>query len=128
MAAAGAGPCPISYKNISTESLTDALRFCLREDASAAAKGIAEQMKGESGVRRAVASFHANLPLETMRCNMMPDQPATWSLKKDGRYIRLSKEAAGILLREGQVAWNDLKRYAIFSVHLPMGFAVTYEI
>lgn len=113
VAAAGAGPSPIHHKNLNAGNLTEALRLCLREETSVAARGIAERMNSESGVRRAVASFHANLPLATMRCQIFPNQPATWVLKKGNKEIRLSKKAAGVLVAESRLNWKDLKRYGL---------------
>jgi hypothetical protein len=111
IAAAGAGPVPIPHKKLDAEKLTEAIRFCLSGEAFSAASRIAEQMRSESGVQRAVASFHANLPLGTMRCDILPERPAAWVLKKRRRAVKLSKEAAGTLIKEGRVAWKDLKRY-----------------
>ncbi|KAF4964451.1 hypothetical protein FSARC_7637 [Fusarium sarcochroum] len=111
VAAAGAVPTPIPYRELDVDKLTQALRFCLTKEASSAARGIAERMSSESGVQRAVAGFHANLPLTTMRCDILSDRPATWLLKKKGHDIKLSKEASGILIREGHLVWKDLKRY-----------------
>jgi hypothetical protein len=51
------------------------------------------KMKAESGVRRAVASSHVNLPLTSMRRDIMPDRPATWLLKKKGNQLKLPKQA-----------------------------------
>lgn len=110
VAAAGAGPAPIPYKQLTTANLTHALLFCQRDEINFAAKKIAEKMRSESGVRRAVTSFHANLPLTGMRCDIISDRPAAWLFKKKDRHLKLSKEAAGMLVKEGRVAWKNLKR------------------
>jgi hypothetical protein len=110
VAAAGAGPSPIPYRKLNVENLADALRVCLSNDARIAAQSIADRMRSESGVRRAVASFHANLPLTTMRCDILPSQPAVWLLKKGNNMIKLSKEAAGILVAQSHITWKDVKR------------------
>ena len=110
--AAGAGPAPIPFAKLNADNLGDAIRFCLAEEASLSAAKISEQMKTESGVHRAVANFHANLPLGTMRCDVMPDRPAAWSFKRKGKKIRLSKDAAGLLVKAGRIRWKDVKRYA----------------
>lgn len=111
VAAAGAGPKPIPQKQLNSTNLAEAIRFCLSPEASEAAMGLADQMASESGVRRAVASFHANLPLDTMRCDISPNRPACWTLKKGGRTMKLSKAAAGIIVDNSKVEWSDLKRY-----------------
>lgn len=110
IAAAGAGPASIPYKKLTVASLVEAIRFCLTDDASAAAARMAEQMRRESGVQRAVETFHANLPLSTMRCDIQSEQPAAWCVRKRGMNIKLSKQTAGLLVAEGRLEWKDLKR------------------
>lgn len=114
VAAARAGPAPIPQKQLNATNLAEAIRFCLGPEASNAAQRMATEMRTEAGVRRAVASFHANLPLENMRCDALPNVAAAWSLRgKGGKTIKLSKEAAGVIAAENKVKWNDLKRYVV---------------
>jgi hypothetical protein len=107
VAAAGAGPAPIPQKQLNATNLAEAIRFCLTSEASDAAQRMAAQMRSENGVARAVASFHANLPLDRMRCDVQPHLAAAWCLKSKTesghRQIKLSKEAAEILLAESRV-------------------------
>ena len=103
VAAAGAGPRPIPYKSLSTKVLADAIFFCLTPSAAAAAQGIAEKMKQESGIKTAVASFHANLPIENMKCDVFPRQPAAWVYKKSSKPIKLSKLAANLLIEQSVI-------------------------
>ena len=105
----GSGPAPIPFKQLNSQNLEVAIRFCLTEDASIAAQQIAGKMASESGVRRAVASFHANLPLNSMRCDILSNLPAVWLYERKGKSMRLSKMAAEMLVGEGKVAWNHLK-------------------
>lgn len=118
VAAAGAGPDPIPFAKLNMDNLIEAIKFCLTEEAWSAAGKISEHMKTESGVKRAVANFHANLPVDTMRCDVMPQRPAAWAYKKQGRNIKLSKDAAGLLVKDGRISWKDLKRF----VPLPFSF------
>ncbi|KAF4949920.1 hypothetical protein FSARC_13341 [Fusarium sarcochroum] len=109
--AGGAGPAPIPFKTLNSENLAEAIRFCLTPEASAAACEIAHKMSSEAGVRRAVASFHANLPLSDMRCDVLPNSAAVWSYKHKGEHIKLSKVAAEVLVENHRVSWKDLKPY-----------------
>ena len=112
VAAAGAGPAPIPQKQLNAANLADAIRFCVTPEATEAAQRMAAQMKTENGVAAAVASFHANLPLETMRCDVLPNRAAAWVVKKRGhKTVKVSKEAAEILTNNSKVVWGDLKRY-----------------
>ncbi|KAJ6442575.1 UDP-glucose,sterol transferase [Purpureocillium lavendulum] len=117
VASAGAGPPPIPARQLSVANLAAAIRFCLTPEAAAAAAELSAKMSVESGVRRAVATFHANLPLEKMRCDLLPNQPAAW-LCTAPRPLKLSKAAAEILTREGLVTWGSLKRYKSNPIHI----------
>ncbi|KPA38834.1 udp- transferase [Fusarium langsethiae] len=108
--AAGAGPMPIPQKILNSQNLSQAIRDCLTPGALAAARGMAEKMRQENGVRQAVNSFHANLPLDKMRCDIIPGLPAAWSYKTGSQHLKLSKAAAEILTDSGRVKWVDLKR------------------
>lgn len=108
--AAGAGPMPIPQKMLNSQNLSQAIQYCLTPSALAAARGMAEKMRQESGVNQAVNSFHANLPLDKIRCDIMPTLPAAWSYKMGSQHLKLSKEAAEILTVSRRVKWVDLKR------------------
>lgn len=109
--AGGAGPAPIPFKSLNSSNLAEAILFCLTPEASTAARQIADKMSREAGVRRAVASFHANLPLNNMRCDLLPNRSAAWLYEKKGKKIKLSKMAAEILVEGEKVSWNNLKAY-----------------
>lgn len=106
VASAGAGPKPIPQKTLSVQKLVDAIQFLLAPETKDAAKIIAAQMVDEEGVKAAVHSFHANLPFESLSCNIKRDLPATWVYKKTP--IRLSKLVAQVLIENGIISPNDL--------------------
>jgi hypothetical protein len=108
VAAAGAGPTPIPYKCLTSESLAEAIKVCLTPEAATAAIAISAKMKTESGVEAAVQSFHANLPQAEMRCDFFPEQTASWVYKKQ-KTIRMSKMAAGILMNGSKIARSELR-------------------
>ncbi|KAF4335669.1 sterol glucosyltransferase [Fusarium beomiforme] len=116
--AGGAGPTPIPFKSLNSQNLAEAIRFCLAPEASTAARKIADKMSSETGVRRAVASFHANLPLNDMRCEILPNLPAVWRYEKKGKQMKLSKMAAEILVEAEKFSWNNLKAYQSQPVHI----------
>ncbi|KAK8224342.1 hypothetical protein HDK77DRAFT_504114 [Phyllosticta capitalensis] len=97
VAAAGAGPRPIPHRHLDSQNLAEAIAFCLTPEAAIAAHGIAVKMRAENGVKNAVDSFHANLPLERAQCDLLPDRPAFWIYKKGKKPMRLSKLAAGLI-------------------------------
>ncbi|KAJ6567721.1 UDP-glucose,sterol transferase [Mycena vulgaris] len=109
VAAAGAGPKPIPHQALDARNLATAIAVCLTPEAAVAARTIASKMRSESGVQTAVASFHANLPLERLQCDVLPDRPAAWTVKRGKRKIRLSKLAAEVLVQNGDVERKALK-------------------
>ncbi|KAF4464905.1 sterol glucosyltransferase [Fusarium albosuccineum] len=82
VAASGAGPSPIPQKQLNVENLADAIQFCLTPEAATAAAELSLRMRRENGVVTAVRSFHANLPLENLRCDILRNQPAVWLYQK----------------------------------------------
>jgi hypothetical protein len=108
VAAAGAGPTPIPHKTLTAESLAAALRFCHQEATQSAAVEIAAKMHEEDGVQAAVMSFLSNLPADTMQCDFLRDQPASWLLKVNKKTMRVSRLAAEILVK---VEGIDLKNF-----------------
>lgn len=110
VATAGAGPDPIPANQLNSANLAEAIQFCLTAEAKSAAASLSIRMKSESGVRRAVATFHANLPLEKMRCDILPNLAAAWQHSKDGLVLKLSKAAAQALLNENHIGRRELTR------------------
>ncbi|KAJ6163999.1 Sterol 3-beta-glucosyltransferase [Penicillium chermesinum] len=110
---AGAGPDPIPHAELTAENLANAMQFCLTPEAAAAAQGIAAKMQHETGVATAVNSFHRNLPLDRMRCSIMPNQPAVWEYKKGKQSLTLSKVAVNILVENNKIEVSRLERHAI---------------
>ncbi|KAJ9662528.1 hypothetical protein H2201_006016 [Coniosporium apollinis] len=109
VAAAGAGPKPIPYKSLSSQNLAEAISFCLTPEAATAAEKISAKMRTESGVKAAVKSFHANLPLEKLQCDFLPAQPAAWTCKVGKKTVKMSKMAAWILSEHMKTDRKNLK-------------------
>jgi hypothetical protein len=111
VAAAGAGPSPIPHKELTVDALAEGIRYCLSDQATKAASIMAAKMNAEAGVRAAVSSFHRNLPLDRLQCDLYPGQPAVWTYSKKGRKMKLSKVAAQILVAEGIIDQKNLNMY-----------------
>lgn len=114
VATAGAGPSPIHHKSLNSQNLAEALTFCLLPTTLEAAQGISATMATEHGVEAAVHSFHANLPIDMLECDLLPDRPATWIYKRHS--IKLSKLAAQILLERGVIEPKDLRSYSSYPI------------
>lgn len=123
VASCGLGPKPIPYRSLDAERLAEAINFCLQPAAQSAAREVAERMSKENGIATAVASFHRNLPLDRMRCDLIPSEPAVWRYKKDNKSsLRLSKIAAGILVDHLRLKSTDLEQ----SVHSFLVFYIVH--
>jgi hypothetical protein len=53
-----------------------------------------------------VESFHRHLPLEVMQCDLIPGQPAVWTLKSGRKPVKISKLAAEVLVSQ----WSKLRK------------------
>ncbi|KAI0487705.1 sterol glucosyltransferase [Xylaria cf. heliscus] len=113
IAAAGAGPEPIPYKSLNHSDLAEALKFCLREEVATAARCIAMNMSREDGVKQAVNSFYANLPVQNLFCDLLGDLPAIWEYRRRGRRYKLSGVAAEVLTRYSQLDRRALKLHVV---------------
>ena len=111
IARAGAGPKPIRYASLDFQRLTAAIQFCLTPQATAAARNVALKMQSESGVAAAVESFHRHLPLDKMRCTLIPRQVAVWKYKKGKKSLELSKAAVQILIEHQKIDEKNLQLY-----------------
>lgn len=100
VAAAGAGPVPVPYSELTSRRLAEAISCALSEDVKNAASEISAKIRAESGVQSAVKHFHSNLPLASLRCELFPELPARWSYKAHHRSVLLSKRAECILARQ----------------------------
>jgi hypothetical protein len=106
IAKSGAGPEPLPPRKMAAAALAEAIQFLMREETSAAAKAIAKRMENEQGIRSAVESFHRHLPLEVMQCDLIPGQPAVWTLKSGRKPVKISKLAAEVLVSQ----WSKLRK------------------
>jgi hypothetical protein len=106
VANSGAGPEPLPPRKMTVAALAEAIQFLMREETSAAAKAVARRMENEQGIQAAVESFHRPLPIKTMQCDLIPDQPAVWTLKSGRKPVKISKLAAEVLISQ----WTKLRK------------------
>jgi hypothetical protein len=109
VAAAGAGPDPMPHKTLRVEQLVHAIQLCLTKDAIESAELISSTMTTETGVKAAVSSFHAHLPLAKLRCQIVRDRPASLKYKSWNREVNVSRLAASILISEGWAKEKDFE-------------------
>ncbi|KAI4869013.1 glycosyltransferase family 1 protein [Hypoxylon rubiginosum] len=108
---AGAGPMPVPYKKLNTESLVDGIRYCLTDEALEAAQKLAKSIELEGdGAKNAVRSFHRHLTTsgeDSMRCSILNDRVAVWRVKQTS--LKLSALAADIAVSRGLISWRRLR-------------------
>lgn len=119
VAKAGAGPRPIPHQELTVDLLAEALQYLVSQEAAIAAVGLASKMRSETGVQAAVRSFHKQLPLEHIQCQVIPTEPATWVYTKSKHPMRLSKVAAEILVSSAKVDVKELKMSVLCFVAPP---------
>jgi len=118
IAAAGAGASPIPFNSLTAQNLAAAIKFCLTPTAAQAAQGISEKMATEDGVKTAVASFHRHLPVLSIPCDILPDQPAVWTYKTPNGVVKLSKLAAELLIQTGRINTKKLGMNETKPIHI----------
>lgn len=109
IAAAGAGPQPLNHKSLNEENLAEAIRYCLTPEAVSAAAVISQKMKEENGVDTAAQSFNRHLPVDAMRCDLLPDEAAVWIYDKQNHHLKLSNKAAFFLTEHQKIDPKHLK-------------------
>ena len=108
-ARAGAGPYPVPYKDLNSDKLANSIKEALKPESLGRAAELAKKIRSEDGTEAGAQSFHRQLKLEAVRCNLYPQRPAVWRVKRTD--IRLSALAATVLGNEGLVNFSDLKLF-----------------
>lgn len=67
-------------------------------------------MNAENGVGTAAQSFSKNLPIQSLRCDIIPTELAVWRYEKtQKKSIQLSSKAVSILVAQKKINVKDLK-------------------
>ena len=104
---AGAGPTAIPQKTLTSENLSKAIKFCMQPDVVAKAEDCGLKVRQENGVKIGAASFHQKLPVDQMRCSLVPNKAAVWTVK--GSSTKLSTFAAAILVDQKILEYSELE-------------------
>lgn len=108
IARAGAGPKPITFKEMTADSLAESIKFALKPDVLEAAQKMAENIAKEDGATVATEIFLERLAGEgRMQCEICPDRLAHWKHKRTGHH--LSGFAAICLIDKGIIQPHDIK-------------------
>lgn len=103
---AGAGPKPVTYKNLTQENLAESISEALKPDIQISVKEMSAKIAGENGSEDAAASFNDSVNYDNMRCVLCPEQVAVWRVKK--KNISLCSMAAATLADNGLLTLQEL--------------------
>jgi hypothetical protein len=81
----------------------------LKPESLERAQEMARKISTEDGMGKGVKSFHQALDMAKMRCQIFPDKPAVWRVRRT--QIMLSALAAYALYDRKVLTWDDLKLY-----------------
>lgn len=104
---AGAGPDPIPSKDLTADVLSSAIKKALTPACAEKAKELSQRISQESGSESGAESFHHELDVDRLRCQLSPTRPAVWRIRRTD--FRLSAFAATILAHERLLDTKDLK-------------------
>jgi hypothetical protein len=107
VAKAGAGPEPIAYKDLTADKLAESITYALKPSSLDRAKELASKISREDGNQKGAMKFHQMLPMDHMRCSLIPTKVAVWRVKRT--QIRLSAVAAYALASQDIMSYDDLK-------------------
>lgn len=106
---AGAGPDPIHHKELTADSLAEAIMTALKPESLERAQELSNSINHEKGSETGAQTFHQFLDMDELRCTIAPSRAAVWRLKRSD--VRLSALAATVLANEGLLDFKDLKLY-----------------
>ena len=112
-----AGPLPIPAVDLTGQKLADAIQVALSPETRNIASRIAEQMAAEDGVRNGVASFHAALPLESLKSDINPTHAASLTIPK--LRLNVSLNVAQVLACAGVLAEEDFRKKQTKKWYIP---------
>ncbi|KAI9171844.1 glucosyl/glucuronosyl transferase [Paramyrothecium foliicola] len=106
---AGAGPDPVTHKDLTAEKLAEAIKFCLQTDTQERAQELGQKIREEKGTDVGGMSFHNHLNVDNLRCDIAPSRTAVWRVRRTK--VKLSPVVAALLVDEGLLKYSDMKLY-----------------
>ncbi|RCI12262.1 hypothetical protein L249_1069 [Ophiocordyceps polyrhachis-furcata BCC 54312] len=108
----GAGPPPLAYRQLDSDTLTEGIMYCLTGEAKEAAAKVAALIAEDGdGAQTAVKSLQHHMSLyehRSTRCCIFPDELAVWQVKKSTD-IKLSALAAELLVANEYLNYKELR-------------------
>ncbi|RDA93317.1 hypothetical protein CP533_2032 [Ophiocordyceps camponoti-saundersi (nom. inval.)] len=108
----GAGPSPIAYRQLDSDTLTEGIMYCLTGEAKEAAAKVAALIAEDGdGAHTAVKSLQHHMSLyehRSTRCCIFTEELAVWQVKKSS-HIKLSALAAELLVANEYLNYKELR-------------------
>ncbi|RAK75963.1 glycosyltransferase [Aspergillus fijiensis CBS 313.89] len=107
LAKIGAAASPLRANELTSETLAQAIGFCLRTDVQQTTRAIQRQLLDEAGAASAIKSFYRWLPPQVQPCSMTKQDLAMYQIWNRPSQT-ISPEAAAVLLQEQRIKLTDL--------------------
>ncbi|RAK96845.1 glycosyltransferase [Aspergillus ibericus CBS 121593] len=103
----GAAAAPLLAKMLSSESLSQAIAFCLRPDIQQSTQAVRNRVIEENGLDTTIQSFYRWLPSPIQKCSITQQDLAMYHIWNKPSII-ISPEAAAVLLEERRIKKSDI--------------------
>lgn len=113
---------PIPYEYLTSQKLSQSIKFCLSLEVADTAATIGQSIALEDGLTAAVNFFYSQLPRENMRCDFFPSEIAAWVYGRGKRKVKMCRAVATILRTHGKIDEKNLR----LCVTIPPSLADTW--
>ncbi|CAI7671731.1 unnamed protein product [Penicillium palitans] len=110
---ASLGPSPLREKALSTETLVEAFKYCLRRDVKQVASRIGKMILEENGTANAVQSFYRHLQWEKVRCSDINTEPVVYRMQLKPSISRRVETHGGVISTRGGVSPVEPDEYPV---------------
>ncbi|GKZ18851.1 hypothetical protein AbraCBS73388_002346 [Aspergillus brasiliensis] len=126
IATIGAGASPLTSRTLTSESLAQALTFCLRTDVQESAHAIQQQVIEEAGLENAILSFYGSLPSQVQTCDISKQDLAMYRIWNRPS-LAVSSETAAVLVQENRIKLTDIVLINRCLYKLPAECSASYD-
>ncbi|PYI00855.1 UDP-Glycosyltransferase/glycogen phosphorylase [Aspergillus sclerotiicarbonarius CBS 121057] len=103
----GAAAAPLMDNMLSSDSLSQAVAFCLRPDIQQSTRAARNRVVEESGLDTTIQSFYRWLPSHIQKCSITQQDLAMYQIWNKPS-LRISPEAAAVLLEDRRIKKSDI--------------------
>ncbi|KAJ5945513.1 hypothetical protein N7454_002352 [Penicillium verhagenii] len=104
---AGVGSAPLNERNLSSELIVTAFRFCLQKETREKTTLAQNHILSENGTSNAVESFHRHVRSNEMICSIIRTDLATYCVRQRPS-VQISSIAAALLIKLNKIRLSEL--------------------